>query len=798
MDKRASVMKSFFAALTVCARRWPGRLELGLLIGAFLLSAAPASAQLGGTITGRVADETGGVLPGVTVDLHSYGMETTAVTDGTGDYRIDNVPPGPADLTFKLINFTVVRRTVNVTSGHTVTVDAVLGLSLTADVVVTGTRTFRNIADMENPAENLVGIASAASQGAITAKQLEARPIMRPAEVLEAVPGLIASQHSGEGKANQYYLRGFNLDHGSDFAATIAGVPVNLPTQAHFHGYADTNILIPELVSGVQFKKGPYYAEDGDFSAAGSSNVNYVNQLDRPIVSISGGGQGWGRLFGAVSPRIASGHLLVGAELVHNDGPWTLEDDFRKANGIVRYTRGDTRDGFSLTGMGYNAKWNATDQIPQRAVREGRISRFGNIDPSDGGQTYKYSLVAEGQNSGVNSSTRATVFAFRYGLNLVSNFTYFLEDPVDGDQREQEDRRNVFGGRLTQRRLDTVMGRHVESAVGLQLRHDAIGNTALYRTVNARRTGAIRADGVDQTSMGLFGQAEIEWARLFRTTVGLRGDGYRFNVDSSHPANSGTAMAGLISPKVTAVLGPWKETEFYINGGYGYHSNDARGATITVDPITGGPMERVTPLVRARGAEVGIRTVRIRGLQSTMAVWYLGFDSELLFIGDAGITEASRPSRRLGVEWTNYARLNAWLTAEADVSLSRARFTDDAMEGRMIPGALDRVVSGALTVEPAKRMFGSIRLRHFGPRPLIEDGSVASESTTIWNGEVGYGLTNRTRLMLEVFNLLDSKVSDIDYFYTSRLPDESLSGVDDIHLHPSLPRVARVTLQISF
>ena len=791
-------MKAPIAGSLLQRRAILSALALAFSACAWLALAPPVYAQQGGTIAGRVADETGGVLPGVTVDLHSYGMETTTVTNETGDYRIDDVPVGPAEVTFKLINFTTVRRTLNVTAGHTVTADAVLGLSLTADIVVTGTRTFRNIADLENPAENLVGVAGAASQGAITARQLEARPIMRPAEVLEAVPGLIASQHSGEGKANQYYLRGFNLDHGSDFSATIAGVPVNLPTQAHFHGYADTNILIPELVSGVQFKKGPYSAEDGDFSAAGSSNVSYVNALDRPIASISGGGQGWRRLFGAASPSIAGGHLLVGGEAVHNDGPWILEDNFRKLNGILRYTRGDTRNGMSLTGMAYDADWRATDQIPQRAIDEGRISRFGNIDPSDGGRTYKYSLVAEAQRSAVNSSTRVTAFAFRYGLNLISNFTYFLEDPVGGDQREQEDRRNVFGGRLTRRRLDTVMGRHVESAVGVQLRHDAISNTALYKTVNAHRTGTIRADAVDQTSLGLFGQAEVEWSRVFRTTFGLRGDGYRFNVDSSHPANSGTATAGLISPKMTAVLGPWKETELYINGGYGYHSNDARGATIAVDPVTGGPAEQVTPLVRARGAEVGIRTVRVRGLQSTVALWYLGFDSELLFIGDAGITEASRPSRRLGVEWTNYARLNPWLTAEGDVSFSRARFTDAAPEGDMIPGALDRVVSGALTVEPARRLFGSIRLRHFGPRPLIENASVRSNSTTIWNGEVGYGVTNRARLMLEVFNLLNSKVSDIDYFYTSRLPGEPLGGVDDIHLHPSLPRAARVTLQVSF
>jgi hypothetical protein len=254
----------------------------------------------------------------------------------------------------------------------------------------------------------------------------------------------------------------------------------------------------------------------------------------------------------------------------------------------------------------------------------------------------------------------------------------------------------------------------------------------------------------------------------------------------------------MVSPKFGAVLGPWSGTELYVNAGYGFHSNDARGATITVDPVTGDPADAVTPLVRARGAEFGVRTVRVRGLQSTVALWYLGFDSELLFIGDAGITEASRPSRRVGVEWANYARLNPWMTGELDISFSRARFTDDDPAGSFIPGALDRVISAAITVEPERRVFGSLRLRHFGPRPLLEDASVRSRSTSIWNGEIGYRLASRARLSLEGFNLFNARVSDIDYFYTSRLPGEPLEGVDDIHLHPSLPRAARLALQVSF
>ena len=760
--------------------------------------AVSASAQTGGVVTGVVADETGGVLPGVIVEVDNSGAVLTTVTDGGGGYRISDVPAGTATVTFRLVNFSTARQAVTVASGATLTVDATLTLSLTADVVVTGTRTFRNIADLENPAENLVRIASAASVGAITAQQLEARPIMRPGEVLEAVPGLIVSQHSGEGKANQYYLRGFNLDHGSDFATTLAGVPLNVPAAAHFHGYSDSNVIIPELVSGVQYKKGPYFAEDGDFSAAGSANINYVNVLDRPLLTISGGGQGWGRVFGAASPRVGDGNLLVALDMSRNDGPWVNPDDLRKANGVVRYSQGDTRNGFSITGMGYSADWNATDQVPVRAVESGRITRFGAIDPTDIGRTYRHSIAFDSLRSTGDSALRITAYGLRYGLNLIQNFTYFLANPVDGDQFEQEDRRTAVGAKVSYRRLGHFLGRPVESMVGVQLRHDNAGTIGLYDTVRRRRTNTVRDDRLLQTSGGLFAQSEIEWSPVFRTTLGLRGDMYGYDVTAIDPRNSGSGSDGIVSPKLTAVLGPWQDTEFYVNWGHGFHSNDPRGATLTVDPRTGLPVETLTPLVTARGAEVGMRTVRIRGLQSTVALWYLGFDSELLFIGDSGITEANRPSRRYGLEWANYVRFNSWMTGEVDMSFTNARFTDPDPAGSYIPGALNRVIAGAVTVEPARRIFGSIRVRHFGPRALVEDNSVQSESTTIWNAELGITLNEQLRISIEGFNLFDSKVADIDYFYASRLPGEPLYGVEDIHTHPSIPRTARVSLQVAF
>jgi hypothetical protein len=396
------------------------------------------------------------------------------------------------------------------------------------------------------------------------------------------------------------------------------------------------------------------------------------------------------------------------------------------------------------------------------------------------------------------ASVRATAFVLHDRLNLFSNFTYFLDDPVHGDQFEQAEQRMTAGGRFTYRRLNRFFDHHTESTIGFQVRRDWLYPVGLYRTEARERLSTTREDHVGQTVGSVFAQTEIEWTRAVRTTFGVRADGYQFDVTSDNPLNSGAGSAGLVSPKFGAVFGPWAGTEIYANAGMGYHSNDARGAVTRVDPASGDAVDPVTPLVRARGAEVGLRTVRIRGLQSTVALWYLGLDSELLFVGDAGTTEAGRPSRRAGIEWMNYARLAPWLIVDADLALTRARFDDNDPTGNYIPGALDRVISAGISVEASRPFFGSVRVRHFGPRPLVEDASETSKSTTLWNGELGYRLSGKSRLVLELFNIFNGNVSDIDYFYRSRLQGEPLIGVDDVHTHAALPRSARLELQITF
>lgn len=774
---------------------------VGPVLAALLLTVpAPLLAQ-NSSLTGRVIDQTGHAVFGVTVQIVSAdrSISRVAATDRDGRYSASGLPAGDYDVTFAAINFSEVRRRhVSVSSTVPTQIDVTLHLSVSADVVVTGMSSFRNLADLPDPSASLVGIANAASEGAVTGRQVETRPVMRAGEVLEMVPGLIVSQHSGEGKANQYYLRGFNLDHGTDFSTTIAGVPVNLPTHGHGQGYADVNFLIPELVTGVQFRKGPYFAEDGDFSAAGSANVNYANRLDRPIATASVGQDGWARVVAAVSPRIGAGHLLAALELNHNDGPWERPDDSKRVNGVLRYSRGTLQNGFSVSGLFYRGSWQSTDQIPRRAIDAGLIGRFGTIDATDHGRTARYSLVGEYQRTDSNALTRVTSFASKYRLNLFSNFTYALDDPDHGDQFEQADRRWVTGMRATHKRQVRWGQRLGENVFGVEIRNDDIPVIGLYHTAATTRLRTIRQDDVRQTSAGIFAESALRWTPWMRTTLGVRADFFRFHVSSDIAENSGIAADRLVSPRGGLVLGPWRSTEIYVNAGSGYHSNDARGTTISVDPVSGEPAERVTPLVRVRGAEVGFRTVAIPRVQSTVSVWRLNLDSELLFVGDAGTTDASRPSQRYGLEWTNYIRLAPVFTIDADMAWSHARFTDGDEAGSWIPGSVQTVASLGLTADTERGAFGSIRLRYFGPRPLIEDASVRSAATSLVNAQVGYHLSERLHLVLDIFNAFDAQASDVDYFYTSRLPFEPAEGVEDVHTHPTLPRSARAVLRVKF
>src|SRR5437899_2353676 len=649
--------------------------------------------------------------------------------------------------------------------------------------------------------ENAVGTSDAASQGTITPQLIEARPMLRPGEVLEYVPGVIITQHSGDGKANQYFLRGFNLDHGTDFLTTIDHMPVNLPTHAHGQGYSDINFLLPELVSRVEYKKGPYFADEGDFSSAGAADIVYYTKMPKGVASLGLGSNGYRRAMAANSLDSGPGHLLYGFELFHNDGPWINPEDYRKLNGVLRFSEGTNADGYTLSLMGYTGKWNATDQNPQRAVDDGTISRFGAIDPTDGGKTSRYSLSLDRHKTLENGAVfHMDVYAIKYRLNLFSNFTYFLNNPTIGDQFEQAAEPTVVG--LTPRwgfngKWDE---RQITHKLGVDARRDDI-NVALYDTAARDRLGPpVRSDKVLQTGVGLYYENAIQWTDTLRSIAGMREDFYSARVDNDRGGRSRTTNAHITSPNVSFIFGPFDKTEYFLNYGQGFHSNDARGTTITT-------ATKVPALVKTRGEEIGMRTEVVPHLQSSLSLWRLALDSELVFTGAAGKTEASRPSLRRAIEWSNRYIPHDWLLVDLDLSASRAQFRDnDPVVGNYIPGAIDRVASLGATVKDLGPWSGTVHARYFGPRPLKEDNSQRSQSSTIFSARASYKVDAKTSVNCDVFNLFNRKANDIDYYYCSRVlnddPTKTCSngsvGKDDIHFHPAEPRTARLALVMRY
>lgn len=671
---------------------------------------------------------------------------------------------------------------------------------------------------VEGRADSLTGIADSATQGTVGQLQLRYRPVLRGGEVLETVPGVIITQHAGGGKANQYFLRGFNLDHGTDFATFLDGVPLNLPSHGHGQGYSDMNVVIPELVLRLNYEKGPYYARNGDFSSAGAARIEYFKTLPTGLFIAEGGMYGYARTLIADSPKVGAGHLLYALELSHSDGPWKKGDDYEKVNAVLTYSAGDEYDGWSVSARAYRGDWNSSDQLARSAVRLRLADFYGSLDDTTGGDSQRYSLQGEWHRDGANSTTRIMGYGFYYDMDLLSNFTYFLGDPIWGDQFQQLDRRWVLGLDASHTVYGSLGGRDMENTFGVQLRSDWIDN-GLYQTWRGKRSSkwdrsallpsTTRSDEIRESSAALYYENKVQWADKFRTVFGARVDYFHFDVESNRRANSNAESEAIVSPKLSLIFGPWRDTEVFVQGGMGYHSNDARGVNTRVDPVTGSRfngdgdlISGADPLVRTWGAEAGVRTTAIEGLQSTVSVWMLDIESELLFVGDAGSTEATRPSRRYGVEFANYYDINDHWTVDADISLSHAEFRDNPREGfrrvgKEIPGSIEKVVAAGVTYHNPSGFEGSLRLRYFGSRPLKEDNSFRSDDTVLLNALLAYNFNETWKAYAELLNVLDSDDADITYAYESRVTRFGPAR-EEIHFHPVEPFQVRLGVEAKF
>jgi outer membrane receptor protein involved in Fe transport len=650
---------------------------------------------------------------------------------------------------------------------------------------------------------NLLGEASSASQGVVSAQEIDIRPLLRTGDVLELVPGMVVTQHSGTGKANQYFLRGFNLDHGTDFATYVDGMPVNLRTHGHGQGYTDLNFVIPETIASLAYKKGPYYADVSDFSSAGSAELRTASHFDAGQLELAAGEDAFYRAVILGSNGLAGGITSYGLELNSYDGPWDdIKEDVQKLNLLLKQRWEIAGGAATVSAMAYDNQWNSPDQIPARAVDSGLIDELGSLDRKVGGESSRYSLSA----AWTGQQLELSAYAIRYKLKLWSNFTYFLDDEENGDQFEQKDDRWLYGGRADYRLEGSIGGLASITRLGTELRYDDIDEVGLYKTRGRQRIGPVRSDRVDEWSAGFYGENQLTWTPRLRTVLGLRYEYFDFDVHSlvdnnvngiALGDNSGQADADKLTLKGSASYALSDQWEAYVSAGQGLHSNDARGTTAKVDPGDGGAVDPVDPLVDSFGYEAGLRGFLHERLNASLALWSLQLDSELLFVGDAGNTEASRKSERQGLELTGYYRLNDQWTVDLEYSYTDAKFTDNAPEGSHIPGSIDQVVQAGISADFAGGWFGSLRFRYFGERPLVEDGSVKSDGSTVVNLRAGYR-TPRWALKVDVLNLFDSDDHDIDYFYASRLPGEPSGGVEDVHYHVLEPRTVRVYASLLF
>ncbi|MGD0831911.1 MAG: TonB-dependent receptor, partial [Terracidiphilus sp.] len=780
---------------------------LNLFILAFNLPAAAqsGSARLNGTmldpqdhptatsekvdpleLSGTVADPTGAVIAGAAVQACGANgtVQRSTNSDRNGSFILTGLAAGSYRLVVSNPGFN--NKVILVTIG---TAGAPVPQRIFLTVATVSTTI--NVNDRE---DDLIGIAESGSQGTVGATDIQDRPLLRSGEVLEAVPGLIVTQHAGGGKANQYFLRGFNLDHGTDIAIYLDDMPLNLPSHAHGEGYSDMNIVIPEFVKRVNFEKGPYYPDIGNYGSAGAAHVEYFKTLPQNFSKVEGGMFGYGRAVFGASRKLGSGSLLYGAEEYYDDGPWKHPDAYNKINGLLTYSRVDDTNGFSITARGYNGRWHSSDQIPVSAVP--LVGLFGTLNPTDGGRSQRYSLQAEGHRQSTKSESQISAYGFYYDLDLFSDFTYFLTDPNRGDQFEQKDRRWVTGLDVRNTIFSQWLGHKAENSFGLQLRKDWIHN-GLYQTEDRARvnktdsdTGTAlpattEADRFTDTQTGFYAEDKILWTEKLRSVAALRGDLQGFDVTSLvTPANTGTARKFLPSPKLSLIFGPWSNTEFYAQGGFSFHSNDGRGATQTAEPVSADhpypntPAGKIPALVPSKGGEISARTVALPHLQSTFSLWYLRSASELQQDGDTGGTVASQqPSNRYGVEWTNYCTPREHLVIDFDLANSRAQFTEIDPEdaapksagGKRVPEAVGMVISTGIALHDYRGFSSSLRLRYFGPRDLTSDGIFRSSETALLNGELGYRIKKKWDVSAELLNLLDRKDSDIDYAYTSQI-----------------------------
>ncbi|MEL6820549.1 MAG: TonB-dependent receptor [Calditrichota bacterium] len=781
-----------------------------LLLSALLCTAFAQT----GSISGIILDQDSGEeLTGVNVLLENTVMGASSALNGT--FEIASVPAGDYELTAILLGYKTIRQSVSVTADENLE----LRLEMKTSPI-----------DMTEVLIETDRVYSAASSKAVRAFDIKVRPTRSSQELLQMAPGVIIAQHAGGGKAEQIFIRGFDADHGTDVNISVDGAPANMISHGHGQGYADLHYVIADVVETIDVKKGPYFAQYGNLATAGAMQFHTKEHIDNNLIRFEGGEFNTQRLTTMYQIPQGNEHqnAYVAGQFYTTDGPVDQPQGFERFNIFGKmHTHLSANSKLILSATAFSSAWDASGQIPQRSVDNGDIGRFGSIDDLEGGATSRQDLNLQYIINGTgNSELKIQTYATRYDFKLFSNFTFFLDNPTDGDMIEQTDDRRVFGVNSVYKFNHSMGAFLAATKLGGGFRSDDI-TVSLWQSPNRVRSNALVNADINERNFFLWAEEEFLFSPKFRMQLGLRGDYFTYNVqdmldgvDNGLPHASGYAQQSILSPKFNMVFSPTNNLDFFFNSGTGFHSNDARNVVIgerinqldrvyrraglsnaqitdTLSAMNFDPEQRnVETLPRAIGAEIGFRTVLAKKLNFSAALWWLDLEREYVFVGDAGTTELSDPTVRYGVDLELRATLLPWLWSDLDLNISEGR-VQDAPDGEdFIALAPTFTSSGGITAAHPSGWETSLRYRFVDDRPANETNSVVAEGYTVLDLSAGYPI-GAFKLHAWIENLLDVDWNEAQFDTESRLRDET-NPVSEIHFTPGNPRNVRVGLSYRF
>ncbi len=777
----------------------------------------PAAAHTPGSIKGKIINaQTGKPIPFVNIIIEKSLMGTTS--DLNGNFVLNGIDAGRYTLAFSHIGFKAQKSDVQVESGKTVRL--IVKLQPAAfnmeDLVITARRPF-----------------SIASSQAIRNIDLELRPVKSSQDLLKLVPGLIIAQHAGGGKAEQIFLRGFDCDHGTDVNISVDGIPVNMVSHAHGQGYADLHFLIPELVGDLSIYKGPYFARFGDFATAGAIAFTTKDVLRSNSFHLEIGM--FNTLKTTLLVQTGKGSIrqngILAAQYYTTDGPFENPQDLKRLNVFGKYFINITpQSRLTFQADAFNSAWNASGQVPDRVVKAGIIGRFGALDPMEGGSTSREDFSLSFKQIQGNHTYRIQAYLTHYSFKLFSDFTYYLEDPVNGDMIEQNESRWLSGLKINYNTHKKIKSAIVLNTFGAGFRNDAI-QSALWHSPNRIRMNAFSNAGINQANLFVWAQSKIVFNIHWRLELGLRGDYITYDVDdhlgnandtlsNGRPHASGYAQQAMLNPKFNVVYSPSAQVDIYMNAGTGFHSNDARNVIFTqkakeIEQVklregwseqkiadwlkkhNFDPQQQFTgTMPRAYGAETGIRAELFKRLNVGVAVWYMYLDKEFVYAGDGGYSELSNPTQRLGLDFEGRMKISDWLWADADITLARGRINGLPKGSNYIPLAPEFTLTGGLTMAGFHGFDVSLRTIHIGSRPANESNTVTALGYTLVNCGVSYHLKRYT-FSVTIENLLNTEWNEAQFDTESRMKWEK-EPVDELHFTPGNPFNIKIGASVRF